>query len=1011
MSPMRAVIALVLVAAVATAAILMSGGSEEPAAIGESSTAVQEAAAQDRTPGSPPSVSADPEPGGTTRTEAIADTAGATDRGRTEQQQGVGFAVSGRVVDPAGRPVEGAPVQLLPDFHMAAFHGDPGDLMPSMKSASTDASGRFRFDAVDPARPMRVAATPTNLVSVSESIPGARTGDLDVGDLIAQLGGTLTGHVVDQAGNPISGAEVRAWTREESRGGPGMMVFGDPGVASSRSATTDGSGLFRIEGLKPGDVTALAKADGYTRESIQGIEVDAGQIAAPVTITVAPGSSIEGIVVDPNGKPVADAEVSVMETVIDLSEGGFSGELGSSLAETTAADGRFRLSGLKDSIYNVSASKRGFVPTQKPGVDAGTSDLRLTLGRSGVVFGYVRDKSSGDAIKEFDVKVGSDRFYPMSGIIGGGDPVEVLRGARAAALVNMAEDPALFALTDLPSDSVNLRISATGFADFRYGPVNAEGGTQIRVDAHLTPEIVVSGIVYDSQGSPLGGATVALDRASTESVTMEGGMRFERRIAIQDDGHGPELVHGGESLDDTSDDQGRFTIKGVAPGSYSLSARHEEWAPSEPTPLELAEGDRRSDLEVRLLTGGALEGLTYDADGNVMPGARISLKNAPTASAGGSFRSMSLSAGGPPPDLMGGGVKDATSDENGAYKITGIPPGRYLAELTDPDAAPAGGFMFMSIDGAAGKGTPVTIEEGETATADLHLPPTGTVTGLVTEAGNPLADVGVSLKKRGQMIPMGGPSGRTGSNGKFTLNAVEPGDYTLTISPAGAAQPIERDLEVRARETTNEIVTLPTGVITGRVTDIDSGRPIAGVIVDVQADSGSDKPAQLVRRQAFAVMIRDDSSGGGVTSMKFGNEAEQVVTREDGTYEVRFLEPGDYKVEVSGAGIQKTSKDRVRVFEGRRSEAVDFEAMQGATLVIRPQVESGDGPLQFFSVTLKNQTTGDTDNRTEIGQSKMDFDGLSAGTYLVTVRTNNLSGEEVVEIGSGEEKDVNVPLR
>ncbi|MFH0946301.1 MAG: carboxypeptidase-like regulatory domain-containing protein [Planctomycetota bacterium] len=289
----------------------------------------------------------------------------------------------------------------------------------------------------------------------------------------------------------------------------------------------------------------------------------------------------------------------------------------------------------------------------------------------------------------------------------------------------------------------------------------------------------------------------------------------------------------------------------------------------------------------------------------------------------------------------------------------------------------------------------------------------GTVTGRVTEAGNPLSGISVSLADSDALFPMGGPSSRTDDNGQFRMRNVEPGEYTLTVSPKGAPQPIERDVEVRARETTDEQVNLPTGVVAGRVTDAGSGRPIADVVVNVDpARAEGEKAPPRQRRGAIAMVMTASSGGdsGGVTTMKFGNEPDNVVTDSNGYYEVRYVSPGDYKVSISGSGIEKMEKEPVRVFEGQRSEGIDFKAMRGATLIVRPSTGSSD-PIHFFQAKLTNQATGETDERMGAGNPSLRIDGLAAGSYLVEVTANEKSGELQVEIGSGEEKEVSIPIR
>jgi hypothetical protein len=64
------------------------------------------------------------------------------------------------------------------------------------------------------------------------------------GVLFAQGTSVLTGKIVDSAGAPIRGATVRVPQLE-------------------RGATTDSSGVFRLEGLPTGRVTIVGEAPGF----------------------------------------------------------------------------------------------------------------------------------------------------------------------------------------------------------------------------------------------------------------------------------------------------------------------------------------------------------------------------------------------------------------------------------------------------------------------------------------------------------------------------------------------------------------------------------------------------------------------------------------------------------------------------------------------------------------------------------------------------------------------------
>ena len=72
----------------------------------------------------------------------------------------------------------------------------------------------------------------------------------------------------------------------------------------------------------------------------------------------------------------------------------------------------------------------------------------------------------------------------------------------------------------------------------------------------------------------------------------------------------------------------------------------------------------------------------------------------------------------------------------------------------------------------------------------------------------------------------------------------------------------------------------------------------------------------------------------------------EVICDENGYYEVRYLQAGDYEMVIRGGGIEKMRKDRVRVFEGRRivlagANDGQLHAFDGKPSRALPAVEAG----------------------------------------------------------------------
>jgi RNA polymerase sigma factor (sigma-70 family) len=120
--------------------------------------------------------------------------------------------------------------------------------------------------------------------------------------------GDLTGKVVDISGQPVAGALVALiWVEEHD--GSGMSGLDE------HSAVTDAQGDFRLQSIpkasSPGKPVTIQLA--VTKEGFAGVDTkrvrfqpgagNPSQVAE--TVTLAPGVSVSGTVVDPNGKPLA----------------------------------------------------------------------------------------------------------------------------------------------------------------------------------------------------------------------------------------------------------------------------------------------------------------------------------------------------------------------------------------------------------------------------------------------------------------------------------------------------------------------------------------------------------------------------------------------------------------------------------------------------------------------------------------------------------------------------------
>jgi len=148
----------------------------------------------------------------------------------------------------------------------------------------------------------------------------------------------------------------------------------------------------------------------------------------------------------------------------------------------------------------------------------------------------------------------------------------------------------------------------------------------------------------------------------------------------------------------------------------------------------------------------------------------------------------------------------------------------------------------------------------------------GTITNSISGLPVPRAHVSLQGGSEGKQVRFGATSA---ADGRFSFTGVAPGNYSVSADRVGfvnsqSASPRERVavmLKADDNKTGVDLKLMPTGALTGRVTDAD-GEPVEGV--DVQAEGG-----------------------------RSGNSD---ITDENGRYRIGGLAPGKYTVQTSSRG-------------------------------------------------------------------------------------------------------------
>lgn len=302
--------------------------------------------------------------------------------------------VEGTVVDEAGQPVAKVSLFLHRPQEQAREKQRP------ITFAESREDGTFHLDAPD-AGEYVVRMMQTGFLDTERTVMAPARG----ARLVLRSGAAVEAEVVDEAGRPVKEAEVHVL--------PEVIQ----GSYRDRSGTTDETGKVLVTGLGPDRyrVVAAMPESNPLRTVRQLVELRDSE-RRKVRLQFEEGLRLSGVVVDPAGKPVAEAEVRVAPAFLmdsrkyedpDLEP--YSEQLdaawSSSKEQTnrTGPDGRFTVYHLRPGPYLVTALKDGYAfdsratggtrrtigPISGVMVSAGTSDVRLVLESLGYVRGRV----------------------------------------------------------------------------------------------------------------------------------------------------------------------------------------------------------------------------------------------------------------------------------------------------------------------------------------------------------------------------------------------------------------------------------------------------------------------------------------------------------------------------------------------------------------------------------------------------------------------------------------------
>jgi protocatechuate 3,4-dioxygenase beta subunit len=499
-------------------------------------------------------------------------------------------ALTGRVVDARGYPVDGATVEVAgtdptgqPIFddprraNFRAAHFDamlsgpapflsagelgvvpgpvppiphagmllPADVGPlasrgpiEVEPWVTRSDGTFRAAPVTPGRVRAIVRHPQFVEAESAAVTLAPGGEAHV-DIVMHEGGSLEGVVLDARDRPVEGARIYVSAAHGSL------------ERTTRSAS---DGTFAFASLPDAVSLSVGTSDDEPTEVRMSVAVPEGGRKEVSIHLPDPRDPLPVTVVDDGGWPVETAQVSVSSLSAD-----------SPLRSTVFTDehGEATIKRARGLPLRVEVRAPGHAPTVQA-TDGAIDALRIELSPAESASGEVVESRGGAGIAGADVTLYTDL------------------GARRVR----TDAHGAFSLSELAPGPARLRVRAPGFAPvLRAVTIPPSGGRRPtslpRVE--LESEASVEGDVLDADGKPIAGARVARDHVPTWLLV----------------GSSPDEVA-------VTDARGRFVLHQLPEGSLTLEAYSPEVGRAHVDGVKVVAGRVSSGVHIVVGRSGAI---------------------------------------------------------------------------------------------------------------------------------------------------------------------------------------------------------------------------------------------------------------------------------------------------------------------------------------------------------------------------------------------------------------------
>lgn len=708
-----------------------------------------------------------------------------------------------------------------------------------------------------------------------------------------------------------------------------------------RQTTTDDKGAYDLMGLPIGTIKVTADHPEYLDTNPHKTETREGHAVEGLDLVLDAGRSIQGRLRSEAGAPVAGLTLRADFDVARVSGPNFMNGMRGGRARATTNE-------LGEFVFKGLGAGPFVVEARDSREEAG-EPIEWRARRDGVLPGGVPLELvlrpglflSGIVVDTDGAPVPA--FSVVARQEAQGDFMSVTVGYQQATFAN---GDGSFALGNLTEGRWSVTVEGDGLVTSEPTLVDLPSDEATGLRLAVIHAATVRGRVLDPDGEPAVGAVVERAQAST--------------------GWQVETDYYPDELRAVSDEEGRYELTGVAPGELALVAKAPGFSRSAAATLELDPKELRENLDLRLTKGGTITGEVFAADGSAATGFMI----------------------------MGFQMSDfsqlySLTDGRGRFQVENVVPGMYMLVAMDPSQEIAVGEDGIDMASMMGqfKVAQATVKEGETTHVIIGAPPEQLVVvhGKVTLAGEGYGGALVSFVPPGERMYEAMRNTTVADDGSYRIELDGSGDYVVSIQvvsgAAGQQNTIEYALVVpQGAEEFEYDLELPLGRISGRLVGPD-GDPAGGARVTLTFDG-------VVRTDAF-----------------FGGQYTEIATAADGTFDIRALRPGTYRLSAGGASpfsgamqsdFGRTTTGNLVLGEDEWKENVVLRLPRPGTLNITVTGPGGQ-PVPGASIFVRDANGRMLEPFSMVvsdGSGRVSYGGIAPGEVTVSARSLGLTCAE-----------------